>query len=466
MKKVVACLSLCLGACTSFGPDYQIPATAVVQQPVAQQPFMTTTPATVADEAKTEWWRLYDSSELNRLVELALHANTDIRVARANLARSEALLAAIEGRDEVHVGASAEVARAQVAGEAYLLEKKVPVFNLANAGMFAGYSVDWAGETRRGIEAGQAELEATQAMLHNVQIHVVADTVLAYLDICAANGEAQDASEWLRVRQRQLAAMRTLVAQGRKMPIEIPRAEHQVAQVQAMLPAFQARQQVGVQRLAVLTGQAPAAWSARAVQCQGLPQLTRPIPVGDGRALLKRRPDIRVAERQLAADTARIGIATAALYPHISFGVSSGVTGIAEHAGNAPTQRWSVGSLISWTWPGNEEKARVHQADAKAQASLAQFDKVVLQALQETEGALTHYARDLVRDSALLTAQQHAQQVLRQQTTLFRQGRVSSLEVLDAELTQASAALNRRVSQTQLAVDQVQLFLALGGGWQ
>ena len=156
--------------------------------------------------------------------------------------------------------------------------------------------------------------------------------------------------------------------------------------------------------------------------CDRLPQIRQPIPVGDGAALLQRRPDVREAERRLAASTARIGVATGALYPTVSIGASAGLTGILEDLGTSPTARWGFGPLISWTFPANGARGRVREAQASSQVALAQFDGVVLNALRETQTSLATYAADYARADALRAAQKSAAESADETHRLYRRG--------------------------------------------
>jgi len=189
--------------------------------------------------------------------------------------------------------------------------------------------------------------------------------------------------------------------------------------------------------------------------------------VGDGAALLRRRPDIRQAERSLAAATARIGVATADLYPKISLGLSAASGGPASMFGDRGTFGWSLGPLISWTVPNTgAAQARIAQAEASTKAALAQFDKTVLNALRETESALAVYARQLDREAALKAARDQSAEAAAQARQLFQYGKTDYLTVLDAERTLASNESALAASRAELSQDQIALFLALGGGWE
>ena len=238
-------------------------------------------------------------------------------------------------------------------------------------------------------------------------------------------------------------------------------------QLRASLPPFQAQQRTALYRLAALTGQTPAEIPTTLLQCAAAPQLSHTIPVGDGAALLRRRPDIRQAERALAAATARIGVATADLYPKITLGLSGASGGPAAMFGDRGTFSWSVGPLISWTLPNTGAvQARIAEAEANTKAAVARFDASVLNALRETESALVVYARQLDRQAALQAARDQAAQAASQARQLFQYGKTDYLTVLDAERTLASNESALAAGQAELSNDQIAVFLALGGGWE
>ncbi|WP_284220080.1 TolC family protein, partial [Brevundimonas denitrificans] len=201
--------------------------------------------------------------------------------------------------------------------------------------------------------------------------------------------------------------------------------------------------------------------------CVRPPQLSRPIPVGDGAALLARRPDVRQAERQLAAAAARVNVAVANLYPTITLGGSAGVTALdIADLGEGDNFRFSLGPLISWSFtnPG-VSRARVERADALTEAALATFDQTVLLALQETETALAAYANELDRRTALQAARDQAATAARLSRLRFDAGADSFLSVLDAERTLAGADAQLAASDALVTTYQIALFKALAGGW-
>ena len=463
----VASSLLALTACTTVGPNYKLPDDAKINAPTAQGAFMGAAIAPVSqDPVPAGWWKLYDDPVLNGLVEEALKANTDLRVAAANLARAQAIAGEADDAGGFSAGASAAAMHSRESREQFLKAEQLPVENLADVGVKVSYQVDLVGRIKRAAEAAHADAEASQAALDLARVSVAADVARAYVEACANGHELAVAQKTLDLQSRSLGVTQKLVKAGRGTAVDVTRAQAQLDLSRASLPTFQSRRRAALYRLATLTGKPPAEFPRAVEACVAPPTLSRPIPVGDGAALLKRRPDVRQAERTLAGQTARIGVAMGALYPNITLGVGAGSTGLLADIGQAPANRWGLTSLISWTLPGEGERARIRQAEAGADGALARFDGVVLTALRETETSLDAYAHDLQRQAALKAARDQAALAETQAQTLYRAGKSPYLAGLDAQRTLASAEAALATSDSQVATDQVNLFLALGGGWE
>ncbi|ODP34357.1 efflux transporter outer membrane subunit [Pandoraea sp. ISTKB] len=463
----VATAAALVAGCTTVGPDYHLPEHSVMRSPDANGPLADASQRAVSIGAvPDDWWKLYDDPQLDTLVREALTANTNVRVALANVQRAVAMYHEVESENLPQGGVEAEAARAQISGESLLKEEKLPVVNIAVATLGISYQIDFFGKLARADEAALAAAEASQAALDVARVSVAAETVRAYVQGCAANHEYDIANEQLRLQERSVAITRKLVDAGRDQPTDLLRAQAQADTLRAALPHFQAQSEAATYRLAVMLGKVPGTLDARVAQCRRIPQLTQALPVGDGTALLKRRPDVRQAERELASATAKIGVATADLYPSIRFGASIGANGVLEHFGQGRTEQWTVGPMISWSLPTNGVRSHIKGMEAGADAALAHFDGVVLKAVQEAKTSLSAYTRELQRDDALRDARDKSRDAAEQNHKLYRAGRAPYLTSLDAERTHASAEAALAASETQVAMDQVNLFLALGGGWQ
>lgn len=457
-----------LAACTTVGPNYHVPEQAAVKRPEANAPFLGAAEKSyTSDPLPADWWHLYQDPVLDGLIAKAFSANADLRVAAANLQRAHAVLEEVEEkkRPEVEIAAAPQYGR--IAGASLGIPEEIPAGGLYEADIKVAYQVDMWGRIRRAIEAVQADQDAAQAASDLAHVTVAADTTRAYADACSAGYQLKVAQASVDLQQRFAKLTAERVQGGRGIAIDNSRAQAQLDQLRANLPPLAARQRTALYRLAVLTGEVPSRFPAEVAKCATPPRVASAVPVGDGAALLRRRPDVRQAERQLAGATARIGVATAELYPNVSLGASFGGVGFIKDAGAVNTWKFSVGPLISWNLPSTSS-ARVHirEANASSAGALARFDAVVLNALRETESALTVYARELDRNAALRAAREQSALAARQTAKLYQFGRTDFLAALDADRTLASAESVLAASDAQLAADQAQLFLALGGGWE
>jgi multidrug efflux system outer membrane protein len=457
-------LPMLLAACATAGPDYHRPDHAVDSRPAAQGAFAAAQgPAFAQAPLPYHWWRLYADPKLDALVEQALAANADLRAADANLRRADAVVREAEAGRTVTTGISGGATLARSSGTGGSLPGVVGY----DIGLSAAYPLDLNGKIKRAIESAQADAEATEAARDAVRVSIAAATAKAYADVCAANYSLGVNRKVVSLQRDTLDVTHRLQRGGRGTSFDVSRAQAAVDQSAAGLPAFEAKRQAALYLLATLLGRPPADYPREIADCATLPALGQPMPVGDGAALIRRRPDIRAAERTLAADTALIGVATADLYPQISLGGSIGLAGPARAIGSGSSFGMSLGPLLSWSFPNRPVvKARIAQADAQAAADLAHFDGTMLEALRQTETSLESYARDRDSAAALAKARDSAALSSEQADRLFRFGRSDFLSLLDAQRSLASAEAAKAAAEAQLVDDQIGVFLALGGGWQ
>lgn len=462
MPKVLlaAASSLALAACAA-GPDYARPATS----PNAAAPFVTTSPAVSTAATADDWWRLYQDPVLDGLIADALAANTDIRVATARLAQARAALREVRNdrTPQATIGAGATYNRFSqvqrvpgVGGESWLID----------GGLDVSYEVDLFGRIGRNVEAARDDLEATAADADAVRVSIVAATTRAYADVGAAAERLTVAERIVALLDQSLRVTERRVEVGMTTPLDATRIAALRDQRRADVPTLAAERQAALFRLAALTGRTARELPTVAGQRTQMLRIDQPIPIGDGAALLARRPDVRAAERRLAAATARIGVATADLYPRITLGGSIGQTstGLGNLFGGGPLN-WLLGPLLSWNVNQGRARARIAGAEAETQAALATFDGVVLTALEETETALSNYKQAIERRGALAQAQNAAARAARITRAQRREGQIDSLSQLDSERTFADAEAALALADAQIMRAQIDLFRALGGGW-
>lgn len=450
-----------LVGCAAFhpvGPDYHAPATPDAKLATDHEAAFS---SAMPDGT---WWRLYDDQNVDAIVEAALANNRDLRKAAANLERVRGALEEAEASALPSTTASlqAKRSRGQVYGLTGLHETD------AFSDMFqASYQLDLFGRIRRSVEAAQATVGELQATYESTQITVVADTVRSYTQACDAGAQLGAAHEALALDDQLLGITRRQAAVGALGAVDVARAEAQRATTEATLAPLEAQRRTALSSLAVMMGRVPEDVPETAKQCVSAPAVAQVMPVGDARSLLQRRPDVREAERALAAATAQIGIATADLYPDISLSASLGGAGASPTALRRKSGRtWSLGPLISWTFPNQvAARANIRQASAGADAALASFDAAVLNALKETDNALQTYARELDHQQLLVDARDADNRALEQTRKLYNAGATDLTTMLDAQRTSITAQREVVVSQGAISSDQIALFLALAGTW-
>ncbi|MFK3796213.1 efflux transporter outer membrane subunit [Pseudomonas sp. NPDC088444] len=459
-------LGMLLSACTVVGPDYHLPKDAAVNRPDLQGEIAGTSSNVVSAPVPADWWRLYNDPKLDELVRQALASSTDLRVAAANLQRARYQTDEADAAGGFTNTAKAGAQRLQEAGQAFLIEDKVPVANVGDVGLTTSYQFDLFGVLQRGIEAAEANTDAAQAAVDTARITLVADVVRSYTQICAANEERNIALHSLDLQQQSLTLTQRLRDAGRGDETQVTRSQTQYKSLRADLPRYEAAQKAGMYRLSMLLAKPLDQLPKGVAECAELPHIAQVMPVGDGAALLKRRPDVRQAERRLAVSSAAIGVATGELYPDISIGATVATVGILKDLGEPSTNRWGFGGLINWTIPSNGARARIHMAEASNQAALAHFDGVVLNAIREAQTSLSQYTALLERRDALADTEESAKQAADQTHRFYMAGRESFLADLQATRTYTDVTAQLAAANTQVAMGQIDLFLALGGGWE
>jgi NodT family efflux transporter outer membrane factor (OMF) lipoprotein len=463
-KLLTGALLFLLAGCATVGPDFKSPGPAAP----SQETFVgAASPAFAAAEPPGRWWSLFQDQRLDALVDEALRANTDLRVAAANLARARAVLREVRGSrlPSTTIGGSASYGRAS--GAALGSNQSLPTGESYDVGLDIGYQLDLFGRIRRGIEASRADVEAVQAALDVTRISVAAETTRAFIDVCSAGQQLQVARQSVVLQEQTFDLTRRLVEGGRGTALETNQAGSLLDRTRATIPTLEAQRQTSLYRLSILAGRPPAWFPREVADCVSPPALSSPVPVGDGASLLARRPDIRAAERRLAAATARIGVATAELYPDIRIGgsIGSSATSLGNLA-SGPALRFGIGPLISWSFPNTTlARARIAQAEADTEAALATFDGSWLGALEETESALTRYAHERERVAILGRARDQSAEAARIARLRYQAGREAFQTVLESERALSQTEASLALAREELSNDLVSLFLALGGGW-
>ena len=420
-------------------------------------------------EPPDAWWRLYDDDALAQLVTEALHHNTDLAVATANLALARAVLQeARAGRyPTTTLGAGEIYGRNLIANSvAAALHGHAENLTTSLGGFDVAYEVDLYGRVSGSIAAADFDVQATAAMRDVVRVSVAAETTRAYQTVHSAGHELEVAEQSVAIAEQALAIVIRQAAEGAASDFDVARVRVVSDQARSQLPALEGRRRAAMFELGALLGRTPAEAPFEVSQESTAEHMPLPIPVGDGAELLARRPDVRQAERRLAAATARIGVATAGLYPRVSLGAGLSYAGN-EVLKSSNAVSFAIGPLISWSFPDQAvARSRIAQSDAVAAAALANFDGTVLRALKEVEQAITASDADAGRRAALADAESHAADAYRLSGMRRREGALSQLDLLTSEQTLLVARAALAAADTRIIDSQISLFKALGGGWR
>ncbi|MEW6341890.1 MAG: efflux transporter outer membrane subunit [Pseudomonadota bacterium] len=465
----IAAITLAGSGCSLQAP-YRAPQLAAA----ALAPFASAEHAPVSQQPlPDDWWRLYRDPVLDGLIEQALAQNRDLAVAAARLARSQAV---------VNEAGAARLPDTQLAlGGNYGKQNADQIVAAARRdsadtrwayapSLAVSYEVDLWGRVRNLVAAARADAQALQATSDAVRVAVVASTTDAYLQVCSYGEQIDVANHSLKIAQRVVELTSRQRDRGLVSDLEVTRADGFLDETRAALPTLEGKRRAALFELAVLLGRPPGEFPATAAQCHVAPVLKQPFPVGDGAALLRRRPDLRAAERMLAAADAQVGVALADLYPSIVLGGSVNLlstTGSVASLGDQYAMSWGVGPLINWRFPNLAvSRARLAEAKADNAEALARFESNVLTALKESEQALTFYGAQWQRQQALQAARANDARALHLAELNYKAGALDFLDVLDAERSLVATDAALAASSGTLASDQVAVFKALGGGWQ
>jgi NodT family efflux transporter outer membrane factor (OMF) lipoprotein len=466
-----ACLLLALGALINackVGPDYHAPTPPAG----ADAPLISlNASAENTEPPPDDWWQLYHDARLDAFMQEAFEANRQLASAEANFAAATAVVSAARAGlyPSTTAGFGGIYGRDATTDEILELEGQRPLTVWLFEDLFqVGYEVDLFGKVRRSIEAAHANAESAQAARDSLKVVVAAETARAFAQVCTFGEQLAVARHSHEVVAHEADITVNRHDAGAASDYDVARAQALEAQARSAIAPLEGQRRAALFQLTALLGRTPANAPHELDECVTPPALNALIPIGDGTGMLKRRPDVRQAERRLAAATAQIGVATADLYPSIKFVSLYG--GAATTTGELFTNiglTWGVGPAISWNFPNQAlPRARIRQAKSSQVAALAAFDSVVLDALKETEQALTLYSAALDYRQSVADAQDRIHRAFGMAHDQYLAGAVSNLDLLTTEQTLIAADAAVAASDASLVQDQIAVFKALGGGWQ
>jgi outer membrane protein, multidrug efflux system len=446
----------------AVGPNYHSPDTPVDAHftNAGERGF-------IEDAAVERYWIGFGDPLLNSLVDDAVVHNKDVALAAANLqaARAAKRLAGFDLFPTVTLtGGYVHDLDAQQQLPGYTRQQRE--FDSA-VGRFDGlWELDLFGRVRRNVEAASADVGAAAATLRDARVSVIAEVARNYFVLRGLQDQLTLTNRNADNQLSSLKLTRVRLEAGRGNELDTARAEAQWQTTLASIPTLQASIATTMYRLSVLTGRQPIALTQTLVP-QPSPNLPPLNAISTPEQLLRRRPDIRVAERRLAAATARVGVATGDLFPKVTLLGSVGyVAPTFGDFGQSEARFYSVGPSISWAaFDIGRVRARIGSAKAETDAALATYEAAVLNALEDTEGALISYGRSQSRRDALQVAAAASDKAADLARRRFEGGLIDFLEVLDAERTALSAELLLSQSRTDAATSLIAVYKSLGAGW-
>lgn len=465
MRKLgIAMLSAWLASC-AVGPDYERPESPSPQE-YGERAIVPNAEARAID---IEWWKQFGDPTLDALIVDAIGANRDLRAATARLKaaraqRSERLfdfLPTVRAfGDYVETKNSSALrtpGNAQPRESAYY-----------EAGFDATWELDLFGRVRRANESALAAAQASEAARSDVVLSVIAEVARNYLELRGAQSRLEVARRNAENQQGALDLVQARLDAGRGTGLDTARAQAQLSTTLAIIPPLEAEVGRAIRRIEVLTGNVPGTRTEQLATSQALPRLPEQLALGTPEDLLRRRPDVRTSERLLAASTASVGIAVGDLFPRVTFNgtYSWAATRVGDLDGRG-NDGYFFGPSISWAaFDLGRVRQQVKAARADTEAALADYEQVVLGALEETENALSDYGRERVRYGHLDRAASASAEAAMLASQRFEGGVSDFLTVLDANRAQLEAEDQRAASATRAATNLVALYKALGGGWE
>ncbi|MGX2040837.1 efflux transporter outer membrane subunit [Methylocaldum sp. MU1018] len=456
-------LAAILSAC-AVGPDYTKPE-ADAGSRFANAVLPEFEPAGI----EADWWKQFDDPTLSDLIDQAVKNNRDLKAAEANLRVARALYMEA-GLDLLPtITSHANYTNLKRSFDAMNRRSYAPRdLELFNTGFDAFWELDIFGRIRRNIEARGAEVDAAQADRRDLLVSIIAEVARNYFELRGLQNQLQVTQKNADNQMATLELTEARLEAGRGTELDTSRAKAQLDSTLATIPPIQARIRENIHRLSVLIGQLPDTLSSRLSAPAPIPKIPEIVHIGNPADLMRRRPDIRIAERNLAAATAGIGVATADLFPRVTFNGTIALESRTLSGLGAPgSETYSVGPRISWAFLDlGRVRARIKAANARTESNLALYEQTVLTALEETENALVNYNRERARRDLLASAATASERAHQLAHLRFEDGISDFLTVLDVERRLLLDQEQLAQSQTSTATSLIAVYKALGGGWE
>lgn len=460
-RTLILISTLCLTACT-VGPDYDAPETGFLERwfspdsaHISQAPI------------QFEWWNTFNDPLLERYIAQAAENNKDIKIALANLRRARALYREENAAFLPKIGSTAQANRSK-SSDNLATNGNGQIRNLYDARFDASWALDIFGGNRRASEAAEARKGSTQADYQGVMLSTLSEVARNYYEARGLQKRISITQNNAALQEKTFGLIESRLEVGEASEFDLSRARGEYQLTRARVPNLQADLHASIFTLSVLLGQPPESLLEEMSAIAPLPAPPDIVPVGLRSDILRRRPDVRMAERELAASVADIGVETADLFP--KFFLTGDIGSQARVFGDlfsAAGGLWSFGSLMQWSvFEGGAIRARIDVQEAESEAALASYEKTILEALNDAETALTRYGQELETRKRLEAGVQSRRKSVTLARQLFDAGETDYLAVLDSERELTASEDDLVTSETRSITKLIALYTALGGGWE
>ncbi len=414
------------------------------------------------------WWTTLDDPMLDSLVERAVAGNLDLKRAVARVDEARARRGIARGQWFPTLDSLSSYSREKISEEAF----PIPGIggnaqNRYTVGLDASWEIDFFGRIRRSTESANASLEATVEDYRDALVLLLAEVGLAYVDVRSFQQRIDYARSNVRTQQGSLRLTRDRNAAGLVSDLDVRQAELNLATTEALIPSLQIGLTLAIHRLGVLLGQHPSALRAELETPTPIPSPPSEILVGLPTELLRQRPDLRSAERQLAAQTAQIGVAKADLYPRFALLGTFAFDALdAAKLFTGDASAFSFGPAVRWNlFDGGRIRANVKAQESLTEQALLGYEQTLLLALEEVEDAFVAYVQENERRDTLQRSVTAAGAAVKLVNTLYRTGLTNFQNVLDTERSLFQQQDQLAQSEGQVTQNLIQIYRALGGGW-
>lgn len=459
---LVGFVTMTLSGCFAVGPDYKTPdLSAPPEWSRSLQGGVTA--ATPDKQALAQWWSTLGDPDLSNLIERATTGNLDLKTAQARVREARARRGVAQAGLFPTLDAGGSATRSRGSEQM----SKGEIQDLYRLGFDASWELDIFGRVRRSVEAAQGDLEASEADYQDVLVTLAAEVALNYVEARTLQTQLQVAEENLKTQQETLQLTQWRFEAGLVSRLDVEQARGNLESTRAQLPRLRSAIEEAKNRIAVLLGGFPGALEGQLGPKKPIPETSIEIAIGVPAETLRRRPDVRRAERQLAAQTARVGVATADLYPTFSLPGSIGLEALTTNRFfNTANRAWSIAGSLAWPiFKGGAIRQNIEVQNALQEQALNQYERTIRTALEDVENALVAYGEEQNRKQALAEATDAAQKSAELARNQYASGLIDFQSVLDAERSLLTFQDQLAQSRGQVTSNLISLYKALGGGW-